>query len=54
MKAQLRKAGRFKATYAVIRGEDELNKGTVVVKNLVESQQNELPFNEWLNNLEGV
>ena len=39
MKAQLRKAGRFKATHAVIRGEDELNKGTVVVKNLVESQQ---------------
>ena len=54
MKAQLRKAGRFKATHAVIRGEDELNKGTVVVKNLVESQQNELPFNEWLNNLEGA
>ena len=39
MKAQMRKAGRWRAAHAVIRGEDELRDGTAVIKDLSTGEQ---------------
>ncbi|NLX25805.1 MAG: histidine--tRNA ligase, partial [Lentisphaerae bacterium] len=42
MKAQMRKAGRSGAETAIIRGDEELKKGTAVVKNMAEGSQEEM------------
>jgi len=41
MKAQMRKADRIGAQKVIIRGEDEISKGTVVVKNMADGSQTE-------------
>jgi len=46
MKAQMREANRLNATFAVIVGEDELEKEKAQVKNLKESRQEEVPFDQ--------
>jgi len=43
MKAQMRRASRSGAEYAVICGEEELKRSVVVVKNLTDASQEELP-----------
>jgi len=50
MKAQLRKAGRSGARTVLIRGDEELEKGTAVVKNLVEGSQQEMNLEEAIRN----
>jgi histidyl-tRNA synthetase len=42
MKAQMKAADKYKAKYAVIIGEDELDKGVVTLKNLHERTQEEV------------
>lgn len=42
MKAQMRKAGRSGAETVIIRGDEEIEKGTAVVKNMAEGSQEEL------------
>jgi histidyl-tRNA synthetase len=42
IKAQLRAANKYKVSFALIRGEDELNKGVVVCRNLENGEQSEL------------
>lgn len=48
MKAQMRKAGRANATKVIIRGEDELAKRTVIVKDMAEGSQEEFSLEEVL------
>lgn len=45
-KAQMRDANRLKAKYVCILGEDELNKGVVMLKNMSDSSQEEVPFDK--------
>ena len=42
LKAQLRRANKLNARYAVIVGEDEVKKNVVLVKDLLEKRQFEL------------
>ncbi len=51
MKSQFRKADRFRASYVIIRGDEELSKGIVIIKNLDNSEQKEYNFNEWKKTL---
>lgn len=53
MKAQLRKADRFGANVALIRGDDELQARRILVKDLIESNQEECDLASWLGSLEG-
>ena len=46
MKAQMRKASRSGAETVIIRGDEELEKGTAMVKNMVESSQEELKIED--------
>lgn len=46
MKSQVKAADKMHAKYAVIIGEDEVNKGVVIVKNLEERVQTEVPLTE--------
>lgn len=46
MKAQMRKANKGHYQYAVILGENELEKGIVVLKDLSQGEQKEVSFNE--------
>ncbi len=48
MKAQMRKANKAGAETVIIRGEDELAKGTAVVKNMEDGSQQELELEEVL------
>jgi len=41
MKAQMRTANRVSANYAIISGDDEINKNTFICKNMETSEQNE-------------
>jgi len=41
MKAQMRRANRLGVDWVVIRGEDELKKGTVLLKNMETGEQEE-------------
>lgn len=49
MKAQMRKASRCGAKTAIIRGDDELAKGTAVVKDLAEGSQQEMVLEKVLS-----
>lgn len=44
MKAQLKSADRFAAKFAVIIGEDELSRGTAMVKTMATGEQEEVPL----------
>jgi histidyl-tRNA synthetase len=44
MKAQMREANRSNAHYAIIIGEDEVNENKVVIKNLHDGNQEEIPL----------
>ena len=48
MKAQMRKADRAGVAKVVIRGEDEISKGTAIVKNMAEGTQEEFGLEELL------
>jgi histidyl-tRNA synthetase len=42
MKAQIKAADRLQARYALILGDDELNKGAVLMKDLASGEQQEV------------
>jgi histidyl-tRNA synthetase len=46
MKAQMRKANKAGAESVIIRGEDELAKGTAIIKNMEEGTQEEVSLDE--------
>lgn len=50
MKAQMRKASRSGASTAIIRGDEELNKGTAIVKDMAEGSQQELNLEDVIRN----
>ena len=52
MKAQMRSANRAGATQVVIRGEEELQKGIAVLKNMADGTQTELSTEELLQKLQ--
>ena len=45
-KAQMREANRLGVKYVCILGEDELKKGVVMLKNMSNSSQEEVPFDK--------
>lgn len=51
VKAQMREANRQKARFALILGENELNEGTIMVKDLDDSSQEPMPLSEALKKL---
>ena len=51
MKSQMRRAGRSGARYVLVLGEDEIAKGTVSLRDMRESRQEELPRAEALSKL---
>ncbi|GEN46441.1 histidine--tRNA ligase [Alkalibacillus haloalkaliphilus] len=52
MKAQFKAADRYKAKYAIIIGEDEVNNGVANVKNLVEGEQKTIELDKIIEQLE--
>jgi histidyl-tRNA synthetase len=50
MKAQMRKANKAGAERVIIRGEDELTNGTVVIKNMEEGSQETVNFDDIMRN----
>ncbi|MBA7677515.1 Histidine--tRNA ligase [subsurface metagenome] len=46
LKAQLRQANSLNARHAVIIGEQEVNTGTVILRDMTTSQQQAIPLNE--------
>lgn len=53
MKAQMKKADKSNAKYALILGEEEINAGNIVVKNLNEKEQKSVEINRVLEELRG-
>ena len=51
MKAQMKQANKFKAKYAIIVGDDEVKTGTVVFKNMKNSEQEKIKIEEIVNKL---
>ncbi|KIL46102.1 histidine--tRNA ligase [Jeotgalibacillus campisalis] len=51
MKAQIKSADRLKAKYVAILGEDELNEGSIVVKNMETGHQENVPFEKLVDYL---
>jgi histidyl-tRNA synthetase len=54
VKAQMREANRQNARFALLLGDNELEKGTVTVKDLAASEQNEMPVGEAIQKLIAV
>ncbi len=52
MKACMRAANRFNAKFAAIRGDNELAKGTLVLKNMADGSQNEIAADALLAHLQ--
>jgi histidyl-tRNA synthetase len=50
MKAQMRKANRAGAATVIIRGDDEIEKGTAVVKDMAEGSQEEMNLEDVIRN----
>jgi histidyl-tRNA synthetase len=50
MKAQMRKANKVGAAKVIIRGEDEIAKGTVVIKDMKEGSQEEVSLEDVIRN----
>jgi histidyl-tRNA synthetase len=51
MKAQMKDANRENARYAVIVGENELKEGKFTFRDMKESEESSIPFEEILNRL---
>ena len=51
MKAQMKSADRFKARYVAILGEDELQKGEIIVKTMETGQQVTFSLDEFVNRM---
>ncbi|MDI6739077.1 MAG: histidine--tRNA ligase [Candidatus Edwardsbacteria bacterium] len=51
LKAQMREANKLNAHYVIVIGEDELNKGAAVLKDMDSHEQKEVPFTELANNI---
>jgi len=51
LKSQMKKASKFGVAYVVMLGADELQKGTVTVRDMRNSTQQEAPLNELANTL---
>ena len=51
MKAQLKSADRFNARYVAILGEDELQKGEIIVKTMETGQQVTYRLDEFVNKM---
>ncbi len=51
MKAQMKAADKNKAKYAVIIGDEELDKGVVTLKNLMERTQSEVQISDLVSNI---
>lgn len=49
LKSMMKKANRMNAEFAIIIGENEKNSGKIIVKNLLESKQNEYNLEDFLN-----
>ncbi len=52
MKACMRSANRLAAKFAIIRGDNELSKGVVVLKNMADGSQSELPADSLIAHLQ--
>ena len=51
LKSQMKKAGKLGVAYTVIIGEDELQKGVAILRNMNESSQNEVKIDQLANTL---
>jgi histidyl-tRNA synthetase len=51
LKSQMKKAGKIGVSYVIIIGEDELQKGIVVLRNMAESSQDEIVITDVVNTL---
>ncbi|MBF0414394.1 MAG: histidine--tRNA ligase [Magnetococcales bacterium] len=51
LKSQMKRAGRSQARYAVLIGDSELANNSVVVKDMLQSQQREIPIPETVNHM---
>jgi histidyl-tRNA synthetase len=49
LKSQMRRADKLKARYVLILGEEEVKKGRVVLRNMEDKSQEELPMDNLLN-----
>ncbi|MFH1848470.1 MAG: histidine--tRNA ligase [Candidatus Omnitrophota bacterium] len=54
LKAQMRRADKSGADYAVIIGEDELKKGAVIIRNMKDKSQRELGFGQITDSIKGL
>lgn len=54
MKAQMKAANRVQAKYVLIFGEDEVARGQVVLRNMANSEQNEIALNDIITKLQEV
>ena len=52
MKAQMKAANRVQAKYVLIFGEDEVARGQVVLRNMANSEQNEIAISDILTKLQ--
>ena len=53
MKAHMKKADRLSVRYCVIIGEDELNKGVVLIKDFLTREQKEIAFENIIKEIKG-
>ena len=51
MKSQLRRADRFNASKVIIRGDNELNNNIVIIKDLDNHSQEELPLENFIESI---
>jgi histidyl-tRNA synthetase len=51
LKSQMRRADKLKARYVLILGEEELKKGRVVLRNMKDQSQEELPMDNLIDHL---
>ena len=49
MKAQMRSAGKINAAKVLIRGEDEVSRNIIVLKDMKTGDQSEIPYSEIFN-----
>ncbi len=53
LKSQMRRANKLKARYVLILGEEELNRGRAVLRNMEDKSQEEIPISDILNVIKG-
>lgn len=54
MKSQMKKANKVQAKYVLIFGDDEFARGSVILKNMANSEQKEITFENIFSELQGV